>query len=111
MKADDWLAQMRSLWADPHDKNNWLYETAHDLSQTGVIDPPAFRALAKFLSQSQVIDLYYLLRNYSMRPESEWRADFLKYFKKTISDDDLPEQMADEAWINKIDPETGLPLE
>lgn len=60
--------------------------------------------------KNAVIDLYYLLRNFSMRAESEWRPDYLRCFKKTIADTDLPESLGDLHWLSGVDPATGIPI-
>lgn len=113
MNAQQSLEHMQALWGDPHRKNDWLYETAHDLSQLGTLGSHAssLQALSKILGKNAVIDLYYILRNYSMRPESEWREEFLRYFDKTVSEAELPAPMGDEFWLQGIDPATGLPVQ
>lgn len=86
------LESMRSTWSDVAAKERWTQWAARDLSKTGTLDSyvRCYRALAKFLVADQVIQLYMDLRDQSRRSESEWRADFLKYFKKTITDAELP---------------------
>jgi hypothetical protein len=113
------LKSMQAIWADTDQMERWVQWAARDLSKSGTLDSyvRCYRALAKFLSADQVIDLYTSLRDQSMRSESEWRHEFLKYFKKTVGDDDLPETFPDNHWIQQavdprsmpIDPATGLP--
>ena len=94
---EDLLKTMRATWADTDEMERWIQWAARDLSKTGTLDSytRCYRALAKFLTTGQVLSLYVSLRDNSMRSESEWRNEFLKYFKRSIADGDLPEVFHD----------------
>lgn len=115
------LKNMQTTWSDSVNMQQWVQWAARDLSKIGTLDSyvHCYRALAKFLTYEQVVALYTSLRDYSMRAESEWRHEFLRYFKKTLTDNDLPVAFDDDYWIEQcsdfvnttgIDPATGMQI-
>lgn len=113
------LKALHATWSDKDEMERWVQWAAGDLSKIGTLESyvRSYRALSKFLTTTQVIDLYQSLRDQSMRSESEWRHEFIKYFKKTVTDDELPKPFHDDHWIQQavdprtmpFDPATGLP--
>ena len=113
------LKTMKATWADSREMERWVQWAARDLSKIGTLSSfvLCYRALAKFLTPDQVRDLYVSLRDNSMRSESEWRHEFLRYFKRTINESSLPAPFHDDNWMHQatdprsmpINPHTGLP--
>lgn len=92
------LKTMKATWADSGEMERWVQWAARDLSKIGTLGSyvPCYRALAKFLTPDQARDLYILLRDNSMRSESEWRHEFLRYFKRTTNESRLPAPLHDD---------------
>lgn len=66
------LKTMQTTWTDPDEKERWIQWAARDLSKIGTLESYVlcYRALAKFLTANQVLELYVSLRNNSRRSES-----------------------------------------
>lgn len=107
------LKTMQAIWLNAHEMEKWVRGASHELSKIGTLESyvGCYRALAKFLSADQVVELYKSLRDQSMRSESEWRHEFLKYFKKTVTKDDLPEPFHDDHWIQQADGSRSFPFD
>ena len=73
---------LRSLWADPQQRQDLLAFMARDLSKVGSLSGYAehLRSLSSLLSPEESLQLYTTLRDDSGRLEFEWRAEFLSFF-------------------------------
>ncbi len=73
---------LRSLWADPKEREALVSCMARHLSKVGSLEAYAadLRDLSSFLSPEEGLRLYTTLRDDSSRLEFEWRAEFVSFF-------------------------------
>jgi hypothetical protein len=81
--------QTHDWYTNPDWRNAYVEETIRCLSKTGSLrGDEVLYELADVLPKEDVVELYVVLRQ-SMRPESEWKPEFLSIFSH-VEDSDLP---------------------